>query len=158
MNALIRHLPLMILAAATLLTAQPARAQDPAQCAPGVTDDTLRPLPPYLTDRAIRLFGLRNMPADQVQRTTVVRCFDGGMLACNLGANLPCGKANTSRTLPQAAPWCQQNPDADYIPAYISGHDSIYHWRCLRGAPVATGQPEVTDSSGFIMSYWQPIQ
>ena len=158
MNAFIRDWRPLLLVALAILAARAAAAQEGGQCAPGVTDDTLRPLPPSLTERAVRLFGLHDMPADQVQRTTVVRCFDGGLLACNAGANLPCGKANTSRSLPQAVPWCQKNPDADYIPATISGHDSIYHWRCLRGAPVATGQPEITDSSGFIMSYWQPIQ
>jgi hypothetical protein len=99
------------------------------------------------------------MPPAQIARGTVWRCRAGVALMCNYGANLPCGKANTSRTLPpEGAAWCQKNPDADFIPAYISGHDSVWHWRCQGDAPLASGPPARTDARGFLVRYWKTLQ
>jgi hypothetical protein len=106
----------------------------------------------------MRLFGLHGMPAEQVRRSTVVRCMDGHLLACNGGANLPCGKANTSQSLRGGDAWCRQSPDSDFIPAYISGHDSIYRWRCTHGAPVASGPARPVDAHGFFTQYWKPLE
>lgn len=135
-----------------------APAQGRAACSTGINDDTLRPLPPALTAKVAQLFGLANVPEAQVRRSTVVRCMDGHLMACNYGANLPCGKANASRVLPAADEWCQQNPEADFIPAYISGHDSIYLWRCAQGRPATLGAPAALDKRGFLSAYWKVIQ
>ncbi len=126
-------------------------------CARIGTDDALRPLPPALTAQAVRLFGPERMPAAQVRRGTVIRCMNGHLWACNYGANLPCGKADTRTTLPGAFDWCRRNPNANFIPAYISGHDTIYRWRCADGAPLAGGPVAQTDARGFLRRYWKRL-
>ncbi|MEO9188644.1 MAG: hypothetical protein ABI224_01385 [Acetobacteraceae bacterium] len=147
-----------VLVGLLLLSAGGAWAQAPRHhCARVGTDDALRPLPPSFVGQVVRLFGLERMPIAQVERSTVIRCMEGRLLACNYGANLPCGKANTSASLPAAADWCRQKPDADFIPAYISGHDSAYRWRCTDGAPVAGGPVARTDARGFLARYWKPL-
>ena len=135
----------------------PAHAAGPAVCAPGATDDRLRTLPEHLVPKAVLLFNMRGASARQVERSTVVRCVNGRVLVCTYGANLPCGKANTSRELSGGEAWCQQSRNSSFIPAYITGHDTIYRWRCVNGAPVATGPTEDVDARGFIARYWKPL-
>jgi hypothetical protein len=127
---------------------QPAGA-----CRPGLTDDTLRPLPPALVPRARELFGLA-MPDDLIKRSTVFRCVDGRTLLCTAGANLVCGKANTRRDLPAVAAWCRDHRDADSVPMVVTGHDTIYRWRCTDGAPVAEAT-EAMDARGFLSRNWK---
>jgi hypothetical protein len=135
--------------------AAPAAAAE-ALCRPSETDDAPRPIPDSLVPTAVRLFGLSSMPDEQVRRSTLYRCAAGRVLVCNLGANLPCGKANTGRDLPAADAWCAQNPGSGFIPMYVTGHDTIYRWRC-RGAKAATiGDPLGVDRQGFISRYWKP--
>ena len=121
-------------ALAVLLLAPPGVAAwaDAAQplCRGGATDDTPRPIPDSLVPASVRLFGLEAMPEEQVRRSTLYRCAEGRVLVCNLGANLPCGKANTRSDLPQADAWCAENAGSDFIPMYVTGHDTIYRWRC----------------------------
>lgn len=126
-------------------------------CARVGTDDTLQPLPPALLGPAARLFGLERIPKAQALRGTVIRCMDGQVWACNYGANLPCGKARTSHRLPAAADWCRDNPNTDFIPAYIAGHDTIYRWRCADGVPLAGGPVARTDERGFLARYWKRL-
>ncbi|MGA9865728.1 MAG: hypothetical protein WBQ75_04730 [Acetobacteraceae bacterium] len=144
--------------ASLMLSAGIARAETPRQyCARVGTEDALRPLPSSLVPQVVQLFGLEHMPIAQVLRGTVIRCMDGHVLACNYGANLPCGKANTSAALPAGSDWCRQHPSADFIPAYISGHNSIYRWHCAAGAPVAGGPVARTDARGFLTRYWKRL-
>ena len=58
-------------------------------------------------------------------------------MVCTVGANLPCGKANTYCD-PSAGvvQWCRDNPDASVVPAVATGHDTIYEWRCQGGRAV----------------------
>jgi len=149
-------LPLALFALA-LPPRQAAAQQDPrAFCARAGTDDATRPIPPSLVDAARRLFELRGGP-ELVRRTTVFRCAEGAVLLCNTGANLPCGKANTSRDLPGAASWCRDNPRADMIPMFATGHDTIYRWRCRNGRPVAEGPAEEVDARGFLARLWKRV-
>ena len=100
-------------------------------CRGDATDDMPRPIPDLLVPAAVRLFGLEAMPAEQVRRSTLYRCAEGRVLVCNLGANLPCGKANTRAAIcRQADAWCAENAGSDFIPMYVTGHDTIYRWRC----------------------------
>ena len=126
-------------------------------CPAGVTDDTLQNLPAPLVGRAKELFGL-SMPDDLVQRTTVMRCANGSVLLCNAGANLPCGKANTSQNLPGVIDWCRENPQASVVPAFAAGHDTIYTWRCDGGVPRAGGPVQPVDARGFFTRFWQKAQ
>jgi hypothetical protein len=79
-------------------------------------------------------------------------------MVCAVGANLPCGKANTNRT-PSAGvvQWCHANPDATLVPAVATGHDTIFEWRCRAGAPQIVRQTFHVDSRGFIAEFWKVL-
>jgi hypothetical protein len=134
-----------------------ASADPLAFCTAGVNDDNVRPLPESLAPKAARVFRLHHLPGGGGAYGTVFRCMNGQILVCNFGADLPCDKAQTDPDLPQGAHWCRTNPQAGYIPAYITGHDNIFHWRCLNGAPVHVGPAEPIDARGFIARYWQAL-
>lgn len=148
----------LALAAGTLLGANAGAyaAETPAQhCRRVGADDALRPIPALLVPAAKRLFGL-DAPDSVVQRSTVFRCLDGAVLICTSGANLPCGKANEDRHLASAGRYCRENPDASSIPMFVTGHDTIYAWRC-RGAEADAGEPaEPLDPRGFMARLWKP--
>jgi hypothetical protein len=126
-------------------------------CRGDATDDVPQPIPESLVPAAVRLFGLQAMPREQVARSTLYRCDEGRVLLCNLGANLPCDKANASRDLPAAEAWCAENPGSDFIPMYITGHDTIYRWRCNGTKAATMGQPLEIDRRGFISRLWKPV-
>jgi hypothetical protein len=136
----------------------PAAAASPAAlCRKLGTDDRLRPIPQSLVPAARRLFGLRTMPAAWVRRSTLFRCFEHRVLVCNLGANLPCGKADTRRDLPAADKWCAGHPGSDFIPMVVTGHDTIYRWRCVGTRAAAGGPPLGLDPRGFIARLWKRV-
>ena len=82
------------------------------------------------------------------------RCMDAAVWACDPGANLNCGAANTSRQPTTAMlDWCAKNPDG-VLPAYVSGHETIYAWSCRGGRPVIDRQPFQTDPRGFVANFW----
>ncbi|MGE4481512.1 hypothetical protein [Acidocella sp.] len=135
----------------------PSAARAAGLCAAHPNDDTLRPLPAALAPRVQQAFGLRDMTAAQTQNMTVMRCMDGKPYACFAGANLPCGKANMATNLPGTAQWCARNKNADFIPAYISGHDTPYHWRCRGGEAVIVAPTAGLDVQGFFTQYWKPL-
>ncbi|MFH1485139.1 MAG: hypothetical protein ABIH46_03625 [Chloroflexota bacterium] len=86
------------------------------------------------------------------------RCMDGRVLVCDIGANNPCWKVDTSREPNQGmAQYCQHNPEANFIPAVITGHSTIYRWACQRGLPVIVGQIFTVDSRGFASELWHEI-
>jgi hypothetical protein len=147
----------LILAALPCLFAAAARAETPAQaCARAGTEDATHPIPAALVPAAQRLFGI-TAPAEAVERLTLYRCMEGKVMLCTLGANLPCGKANRARSLPGASQFCRQTPGADVIPAFATGHDTIYRWRC-QGSEAVAGEPvEALDARGFIARYWKPL-
>ena len=146
-----------ILAGVLAAAAGPAHAETPAQhCQRVGVDDTLRSIPASLVPAAQRLFGLR-MPAEQVRNTTYFRCANGRVLVCNVGANLPCGKANQSRNLPGATAYCRENPGSDFIPMVATGHDTIYRWRCAGRTAQPRGPVEKVDDRGFFSRYWKRV-
>jgi hypothetical protein len=83
--------------------------------------------------------------------------MDKAVLICSWGANLPCGKADTALSLTAATQYCAANPDASFIPAYVTGHDTIYQWSCHAGVAVPS-HPTPLDTRGFFQSYWVPAQ
>ncbi|HTV87782.1 MAG TPA: hypothetical protein VME41_02090 [Stellaceae bacterium] len=146
----------LIVLAGLVAAAAPAPAASPgALCRRVGTSDRLRPLPPSLTGRAGELFGIEAMPAAQIRRSTFLRCMEGHVLLCNTGANLPCGKANTGRDLPAAEQWCASHPDSEFIPMYVTGHDTVYRWRCSGGKAATVGPPWPVDQRGFITRFWK---
>jgi hypothetical protein len=147
----------LALAALALPLATAHAAQPAAACAQIGTDDTLRPIPESLVPTVNAVFGTR-MPTDVAIRSTVFRCANSHVLVCTIGANLPCGPANTSRT-PGAGEvnWCRDHPDAAFIPMVATGHDTIYAWRCHGTAPQIARQVQDVDTRGFIASYWREL-
>ena len=142
-----------------LLAPTARRPGGPAQplCRGGATDDTPRPIPDSLVPAAVRLFGLEAMPAGTGQALDAIPLRRGADSVCNLGANLPCGKANTRRDLPAADAWCAENPGSDFIPMYVTGHDTIYRWRCDGTKAAISGEPLAVDRRGFIARLWKPV-
>lgn len=142
---------------AVLLLMLPSLTRAEPLCRGAATDDVPRPIPESLVPAAVRLFGLEAMPPEQVRRSTVYRCDAGRVLVCNLGANLPCGKANTRRTLPEADAWCAEHPGSDFIPMYVTGHDTVYRWHCQDAKAATIGKPLAVDRRGFISRLWKPV-
>jgi len=136
--------------------AAPAAQESPrAYCARVGTNDTLRTPPPALAPAINRLFAIRG---GFTQRVAYYRCAEGAVKVCYVGANLPCGKVNTSKNLPAVARWCEMHPDREVIPLAVIGHDSLYSWHCV-GAKAATGVPRGTlDARGFFAQYWKTVE
>jgi len=97
-----------------------------------------------------------DMPAEVFRQGSYWRCMDGKVYGCFVGANLPCtDKANTDRT-PTAAEndYCKANPSSDFIPAAVTGHDTVFEWRCQNDGPEIAKQVFQVDSSGYIAKIW----
>jgi len=98
-------------------------------------------------------------PMEMLMKTTIWRCMDSQVYACNFGANLPCdSKANTDKTPSQAMEdFCKANPNADFIPMSETGHDTIYSWHCVKGTPEVMDQIAEVDAAGYLANIWYPI-
>ncbi len=98
-------------------------------------------------------------PLDILQQGSTWRCMDGQVYACFVGANLPCAaQGDTSQTPTQAEIlYCQQNPDSDFIPAAVTGRETVYEWRCAAGSPEVVRQVSETDAQGFMADIWYPL-
>jgi hypothetical protein len=112
------------------------------------------PVPRELEARVAAAF---NLPADLVRNTGFVRCAGRRLLACVIGANLNCFKANARRSLPGASEFCSANPDADDIPMAATGHDTIYDWRCVGRRAVATKTVVAVDAQGYDAGNWKEL-
>ena len=98
-------------------------------------------------------------PLDVLQNGSSWRCMDGEVYACFVGANLPCdAKANTDRTPTQdETDFCVQNPNADILPAAVTGRETVFEWRCRNGAPEIVRQLFQPDARGFLSEVWYKI-
>jgi hypothetical protein len=112
--------------------------------------------PPALADALKKALGV---PADAPMVGMVWRCVNGSVLACTVGANLPCqSKANTDKTPTEAeTAFCKENPTSDFIPAAVTGHDAIYAWKCVNGTAVAGEQVFSVDEQGFVKEIWYTL-
>jgi hypothetical protein len=135
-----------------------ARAETPAAfCARNVNDDALRPIPEALVAAAGIALGATMPPAVAI-KTTVFRCANGHVLVCTVGANLVCGRANSSRAPARGQlDWCRHHRNEAVIPLVASGHDTIYAWRCQDGAPQIGRQVLDVDARGFIVQNWRQL-
>ncbi len=99
-------------------------------------------------------------PQDTFRQSTIWRCMDGKVYACNFGANLPCdSKADTTKEPTQAMKdFCTQNPGADAIPMSVTGHATIYSWGCQAGTPVVLEQFDQPDGAGYLSRIWYALQ
>jgi len=136
--------------------AAPSTQENPrTYCARVGNDDALRAPPASLLPAIHRLF---NVGGRYALKTTSYRCAGGDVLVCWVGANLPCGRANTRKDLPAASKWCETHADSNFIPMYVTGHDTIYSWRCV-GRDAQAGAPvSKVDARGFFEQYWKTVK
>jgi putative hemolysin len=146
--------------------AEPSSYDDPfAYCAAVGTIDTPGPeytgpqVPEAVAEGLQAAFDAPDLPTDVLESGSFWRCMDGSVYACFVGANLPCeAKANTDRTPTQAEiDYCQEDPDSDFIPAAVTGRETVYEWRCVDGAPEIVQQLIQPDAQGFLSDYWYEI-
>jgi hypothetical protein len=99
-------------------------------------------------------------PMDMFRKTTIWRCMNDKVYACNFGANLPCdSKANTDKTPTQAMEdYCKASPNSDFIPMSVTGHDTIYSWRCADNRAELLDQIGKVDAAGYLAQIWYAIE
>jgi hypothetical protein len=102
-----------------------------------------------------------DMPLEVLSNGTSWRCMDQNVYACYVGANLPCTeKADTDQTPTQAElDFCADaaNTNAETIPAVVTGHNTVFSWRCTDGKPAIIEQIAQTDAQGFIADIWYKL-
>ena len=135
-----------------------------ALCAQARDDDTVRRYDPSLRAGLLRayahLFPQAQMPPNEqeFQAGAHIRCMEGRLLVCFTGANLPCAKMNTSPDNEGATAFCRAHPDAPGVPAYATGHDAAYNYRCVAGEARIDGETFPLDPRGFAATLWAPIE
>jgi hypothetical protein len=150
-----RYVIMAALALAALQCALPSSAASgPAACAAGAGPRAPVPVPGELAADVAKTFGL---PVDLVRHGAFVRCADGKLLACAVGANLNCGKADRRRRLTGASEYCRGNPDADIIPMAATGHATIYAWRCAGKRAIAGKTVVTVDPDGYDAGNWKEV-
>jgi hypothetical protein len=114
---------------------------------------TGRVLQPYLR-AALELPEGSMLPAG----TVFWRCMQGKVYVCAVGANLPCGsKADRARRNSGAANYCRDNPTAIDVPAFATGRETIYSWRCVDGKAVPGAPIADLDRRGFRRDIWHVV-
>jgi hypothetical protein len=155
-------LPLVNSAPATAAVTASNPASDPfAYCASAGDVDTPGVKAPEAVLKGLqKAAGISaDIPTDVLQNGTAWRCMNGKVYACFVGANLPCeSKANTSRTPTDAElEYCKANLTADLIPAATTGHDTVFEWHCVLGAPQVAKQVYQVDPRGYIAEIWYAL-
>jgi hypothetical protein len=146
------------------LFARTSWAGPAAQCAQVRDDDTIHPYDASLRAGLLKayahLFPQARMPPgeQQFKAGAHIRCMGGRLLACFTGANLPCSRMNTQRENQGATAYCRSNPDAAFVPAFATGHDSAYRYRCVGGHASIAGETFKLDPRGFAATLWAPIE
>ncbi len=98
-----------------------------------------------------------NMQPDQA-KLMEWRCAGGAVLACQYGANIPCdSKAVTSQKPTQPIiDYCKQNPGSDFVPMFVTGHDTTVSWACHGSTPAVIHSAQV-DAQGYQTTYWHKV-
>jgi hypothetical protein len=152
---------------AVLLAPFAGRAGEPgpaaAHCAAVRDDDEVRPYDALLRTGVLaafsRLFPNARTPNEQQLRAGAhLRCMDGRLLACFTGANLPCSKLNAVRDNRGAAAFCADSPNAQVVPAFATGHDAAFLYRCDAGRAEVSGETFELDRRGFAAELWAPVE
>jgi hypothetical protein len=117
------------------------------------------PVPQSVAEGLQKALDAPDTPLSVLENGSSWRCMNGDVYACFVGANLPCdAKANTDRTPTQEEiDFCQQNPTSDFIPAVVTGRETVFEWRCRDGAPEIVKQVFQPDAQGFLSEIWYKI-
>ncbi|HWG06039.1 MAG TPA: hypothetical protein VG271_13580 [Beijerinckiaceae bacterium] len=135
---------------------RPALAQGAAAyCSGGGGKADARKTPSDLVAAVAKTFGI---DADMARAASYVRCAGHQLLACSVGANLDCGKADVRRSLSGAAAFCRSNPGSADIPMVATGHATIYDWHCVGHRAVAGKIVSPVDRHGFIAANWKAVE
>jgi hypothetical protein len=111
-------------------------------------------VPPDLVPAVAKTFAI---DSTTVSNGAFVRCVGNKLMACAVGANLVCDKADQRRDLPGATAWCRDNPRSDSIPMVATGHATIYEWSCKRRRAVAGKIVVTVDPQGYIAENWKEV-
>jgi len=133
-------------------------------CARAINDDSIRKTPKSIVKDMVK----KQMPrlsdnqleaeVAAVEESTVFRCMNGIVFVCNFGANIPCDARPDERsTRSDVSEYCISNPNDDPVPMALTGHSTIFHWKCIRGKPIVTYQSRI-DVRGFNQDIWTPIE
>ncbi len=141
-----------VLAAVSI--ASPHRATAEPYC-PNPAHATPAKVPPDLVAAVATTFGIDSAI---IANGAFVRCVGTKLMACAVGANLVCDKADQRRELPGATEWCRDNPRSDSIPMFATGHATIYQWSCKRRRAVAGKVVLSVDPQGYIAENWKEVQ
>jgi hypothetical protein len=140
-----------VMAGASIASPHPATAEP--YC-PNPARTTPAKVPLDLVSAVAKTIGIDSAV---VANGAFVRCVGAKLMACAVGANLVCDKADQRRELPGATEWCRDNPRSDSIPMYATGHATIYEWSCKRRRAVAGKVVVTVDPQGYIAENWKEI-
>ncbi len=146
-------LALAALAAAGADPGFAASAPAAAYCAAGAHRTAVR-VPPELEAAVAEALGVT---VDAAREAASVRCSGGRPMACWVGANLNCGKADTRRSLPGATAFCRAHPNSGAIPMVATGHATVYAWRCVAGRAIAGKPAAAVDAEGYAAGNWKEL-
>lgn len=129
-------------------------APDSRYTGPEITDELFRD---YLITLGLDLNGDYS---DIFRKMTIWRCMDKKVYVCNFGANIPCNsKANIDKNPTRKMnDFCKQYPDEPGIPMSVTGHNVIYHWRCVNENPEILDQISAVDKAGYPANLWQLVE
>jgi hypothetical protein len=86
------------------------------------------------------------------------RCMNGAVYVCAIGANIPCdAKADRTKRNSGADKYCEENRDAAVVPAYATGHATIYGWSCSAGKAVRGKRTAEVDRRGYRIDIWHRV-
>jgi len=122
-------------------------------CRPSQTDARERPIPNSLVPLVRKTFGY---PAPQ--GGSFMRCAHGRLLVCTIGANEVCGKADLRRVLPGTSQYCRSNAGSAFIPMVVTGHATVYTWRCVGATPTPGAPIAKVDRQGFFVRTWKTAE
>ena len=109
-------------------------------------------VPAALQPNVAKAFGIS---VEMARDAATVRCVGGKLMACWVGANLDCGRANVHRSLLGANAYCREHPGSGSIPMVATGHGTIYDWRCDGRRAVAGKANRAVDAFGYIAENWR---
>ena len=115
------------------------------------------PVPTALMPYLRAAIGL-SADAPQTPQSYHWRCMDRAVYVCAVGANIPCEtKADRAKRNLGADTYCRENPNAAFVPAYATGHNTIYEWSCAGGNSLRGKRYVKLDARGYRIDFWHRV-
>ena len=51
---------------------------------------------------------------------------------------------------------CRENPGSDFVPMYVTGHETVVSWAC-RGTDPAVTNVGAVDAQGYAKAFWEQV-